>query len=471
MPAPLLQISDPANAAVDVALNQVVTLTFDQVLDTDSVSSQTVLLRSEEINEVIDTVVALDPAGRIVRVTPVTLMIPESTYKVVVLGADVTTTSIESGGLPLAVSIQITFSTGTQTETSIEEITGDLNLPGEVTTVIGGATPLSIISTKPRHNAFGFPVDQGQFQFRFNKDLDGTSVAANVEIEFEAFYDEGELLAAESDLGLGGDLEHYFKFQTEDYTGGAAGFLDPTLFDFPSSGAWSTSGNYLFYDYTGSLPKNTCVTVILGEELADSDGGFLGDDFVWFACSEPWPDWVSVRAARHEVGSVATKDVPDSFIGLRIWQNSMDLIQQFNWRIDIVEASIYYKKLVRCETSLSIWEDLKMQSALLSGTSKTLGDLKIQYSATSGAVRPFGLTRLQEDCAQLKNQVWYYLTEMPEVGVKSRRDPLEPSRGYFRERLWRAELVYNNVAVPSNVANSALERFQAAGAITAHRAY
>lgn len=463
MPAPVLLLTDPVDTAQDVALNKIIVLTFDQVLDVASVTPQTVILKSLELNQIIDTAVTLDSTLRTIQITPAKTFIPQSSYLVTVPGADVSTTTITSGSLQLATTLQLTFQTGDQTETSLDEIAGDLNLPDDITTVIGGSVPLRIVGTTPRHNSFGFAADRGRLSFRFSKDIEPNSISENIEVEFDAMYGEDDLLAAEADLGDGS--QHYFKRQTADYTG-----LDPTLFDFPE-GSWSQSGNYLFYDYEGSLPKNTAITVEFGEYLQDTDGGYLGDGYVWFAVSEPYPDWVSSTAVRHEVGSVVTKSVPDSFIGMRIWQHSMDLVQQFDWHVNIAESNVYHRKLVRCMSALNIWEDLKAGQALMAGVSKTLGDLTIRSAATAGAVRPFGLTRIQDDCEKLRRQVWYWMTERPQIGIRGSRDPLEPSRGYFRERLWRAELVYNDVATPANVANTALERFQSAGVATIHRKY
>lgn len=456
MAAPTFVSSSPLNGATDVAKNASILVTFSEALDPASVDAQSVYLKSTELGTIVSAAVSLSSDALAIRVVPGTILIPLSSYKLTIVGTDVNATDhVKSAtGDSLVSTVNITF----QTSDTVEDgDIGDLILPDDITTVAGASTPLRVMAADPKHHSFGLPIDIEKIRIRFNKDLDSDSIASNVTMRQTAFYEEEALRAVEVDIGEG--LKHYFQMDTVDYTGGDTHFLDPDLFaDAPGYAA--TTGAYLEWIFTGESQKNVCFELELGADIADTEGLTLGSTSIWFGCTEPYPDWVGLRSVRHQIGHNAAAHIPDDFIGMKIWQNSMDLVQQMSWRISLDEASIYYKKLVRCITALQLWEDLKVTAALAAGTTKRLGDLTIQYAATAGAVRPWAINRLNEECEELKRQTLGALSEKIATGIRSARDGWEPSRAFFRARLWRAELIYNGVVTPATVANTAKQRLQ-----------
>lgn len=454
MAAPTFVSSSPVDGATDVAKNASLSVTFDVALDATTVDAARVYLKNTELDSIVSAAVSLSSTGKVIQVVPATVMIPLSAYTLVVVGADVDATNPVKSGTSdaLATTVRIAFQTADTVEAD-DDITGDLSLPDDVVSIAGTLSPLKILSTSPKHHAFGIPTDQEKIRIRFNKDLDPVSTG-HVTLSQTAFYEEEDLRAVETDLGAGDGLKHYFRMDTADEP-----LLDLSLFaDAP--GYARVTGAYLEWVFTGAIPKNMYLEMTLGADVQATDGTTLGADSIWAGCTEAYPGWVDLRSIRHQVGSSAAAHVPDDFIGLRIWQNSVDLLQQMAWRISIDTASVFYKKLIRCQTALQVWEDLKVTSALASGMTKRLGDLTISYAATSAAVRPWALSRLQEECKNLERQTIGALSEKIATGVRSSRDAWEPSRAFFRSRLWRAELIYNDVVTPATVANTALQRLQ-----------
>ncbi len=456
MPAPSFVSSSPISGATGVAKNVSLSIVFDAAIDPTTVDEATVYLKNTELNQVVPSAVSVSSDGLTLTIVPETTMIPLSAYTIFVIGADVDSSNPVKSTTDdaLAVSVRIAFQTGEDVATSETDIEGDLELPEEVTSVAGASTPLRVMSARPKHHSFGLDINLAQIAIRFNKDLDATSVTGNVSVSQMAFYEEEDLRAVETDLGEGEGSKHYFQFQTADETG-----LDPALFD-DAGGYADVTGAYLLWNFTGALQKNVCIEMTIGADIADTEGITLGSDQLWFGCTEPYPKWVDLRSVRHQVGHDAASKVPDDFLGLRIWQNSMDLVQAMGWRVDLDEANTRYRQYIRCVTGLDLWEDLKVTAALAAGSTKRLGDLSIQYAATAGAVRPWAINRLMEECEELKRMTLGALSEKIAIGVRSSRDLWEPSRAYFRSRLWRGEMIYNAVLTPANVANTARQRLQ-----------
>jgi hypothetical protein len=112
---------DPPNGTAGVPINSTVTLTFSESIDTNSINSNPVFLRNDT-NEVPASILLLsDTTGlpRIIRVVPLSPLVSERTYQVVVIDGDrqnATGDTIASGpldlvGRPLAAPFVAAFTT------------------------------------------------------------------------------------------------------------------------------------------------------------------------------------------------------------------------------------------------------------------------------------------------------------------------------------------------------------------------
>jgi hypothetical protein len=281
-----------------------------------------------------------------------------------------------------------------------------------------------------------------RIRFEFKSPIDISTATGNITVLPEAFYGEEDFLAIETDIGDG--VRHYFNYETANYTGEQ--YLDPAYFEDPTF-TYSVTGNYLDINIspnTGDLlPNNLSFTVELAGSLASTTGAELGEDLVYFTCVEPYPKWDSLSGVRHEVGSAASLEAPDDFVGLRIWRSTIDLWTKLWQEANLVSPSRYYREYVRIRAALDVWDDLMVSKYLNSGTVKELGDLRIQYNTGSGGARSRKVGELEDRLKRLYQVIWGYYTRQPAIGIKSEWDHYEPGRDYFRDRLWRAELAQN----------------------------
>jgi len=465
MPAPVLLSSDPADLATDVAKNDIIRVTFSEALLAGSVNGKTVQLVNKRMNQIVSAQLTLEAADLVI--VPHQHLYANSLYQVTMLGLDVDATDnlkSASDSTPLAVTATIAFTTGDRLDThpdakTPEEVAqeGEADLPDDVVFKFAGGMPLRLQKVTPKHNSFPVPVNIDQVALTFLNDIDASTVTGNIQVVQDSFYGEDGLRAVEVDLGEGDGLRHYFQCEEGTYTGLEA-------LDAFRERAWTlevTGAQVLINFETGyQFPKNTCVEITVMSGLADVDGNELGEDLIWFSCTEPYPDWVSIMGVRHSVGSTITGAVPENFVGLRIWRETIDFAHGLNWRMDMAHPPRDFITWIRLNAALSVWDDLLAAKALAAGTSKELGDLSIRINTAAGGARPTGMRRIEDELARLRYVVYGGLTQSPRVGIKSNGDPLEPGRGYFRDRLWRAELMQNHQFTTALAANTAAERMQ-----------
>lgn len=472
MPAPTLVSSSPSNGATNVAKNARLSVVLSTALSSSSIDNRTVYLRYEVTKDIVPCSVNLDDDGVTIVVVPATLLIPNSAYKLILVGASVSTTCVKAADdSSLATSIQISFQSGdtlavdedtgikTVAETTLE---GDAVLPDDIgfrTTI----NPLRLIRTSPRQHGFGMATDASRIRMEFSSPIDIDTVADNVEVSFEAFYGEEDFLAIETDIGEG--TRFYFQYETENYTGDLS--LSPTYFEDPSV-SFSVTGNFLDIEITPAtgdlLPNNLSIQVDILDDLASTSGATLTEGVVYFTCVEPYPKWDSLQGVRHEIGSSASFETPDDFIGLRLWRASIDLWMKLFQEINLETPSRYHKEYVRVRAAIDVWDDLMVSKYLNSGIVKELGDLRIQYNTGSGGAKSRRVKELEDRLEKLYRNVFGYYVSRPAIGIKSEWDHWEPTREYFRDRMWKLELAQNKGEAGlagRNAANTAFSRKQA----------
>lgn len=477
MPAPVLVSSSPTNGATGVAKNVAISVEFDTPLLASTVTPKNFVLVNSDLNQVLPAEISLDEDGVTVRIVPDVHLMPNSGHRLRIVGDDTSDSPLQADDeTALVLTITIVFQTGdtiqategdkTEGQTDLE---GDLELPDDIAPRSVSGAPLRLVSTSPSHHSFKISATLDQVSFRFSAALDPSTVTGNVLIRQYAFYEEEAYRAREIDIDNEEGLRHYFMGETGYYNDAdGPGLLDPE--EFRDRVAYAEAdGEYvniiLEDDY--AFPKNMCLEITLGAGIADTNGSSLGDDFIWFGCTAPYPDWASIMGVRHEAGHDVSGFVPDDFIGLRIWRATIDLLHESDWCFPSTNPNEPMKRYVRTKSAMDVWDDMLAVKALSAGTSKRLGDLEISVTPAAGGARPTKLKRLEEAMDELLRNLWFWKTQTPKIGIKSIRDALEPGRGFFRDRLWRAELMLNRSGSLTSAieANTAAERFQAEGQV------
>ena len=462
MPAPTFVSSSPTNGQTAVKKNASISLTFDVALNPSTVGGDTVVLFNSMLNQRVDAEVGLGGAGKVITITPAGHLFPDTGYRIRIVGVDVSPTCVKStGGNSLALTITSVFQTGDTLETGSlpASAEGDLELP-DVSLFGGGGGPLRLVSTDPEHLSFGISPSISQIAFKFNALIDPGTVTGNVDVKQTAFYDEEGFLARETNIGSG--VQHYFGSETGYYfPNSPSGFLDPLLFRDRAYDLVTIDDTISVRFEDGyTFPNNVAIEITLRSNLADKDGNTLGGDLPWFACVKSYPNWASILAVRHQAGFNASAIYPDTYIGLRTWMSTIDLLGEFNWALPTDRPSRYAMEYVRTKAALEIWNSLIEDKGINAGTSKKLGDFEVVINTAAGSARPSRMRVLEERLEELDRYLWGGLTQTPRVGIRSILDPYEPGRGYFRDRLWRDEVAKRWVGWNLPSANTAAERAQ-----------
>lgn len=454
MAAPNFVSSNPANGATAVPKNATLSVVFDTALASSSVSGRTVILRNAALNQIVPASVSLSADGTTATVVPASLLFPNTAYEIRLIGNDISTTVriTSSGADPLAVSLKISFQTGDSlqvnsdagTKTELEtDLEGDVVLPADVGFRATAGAPLRLLQTSPRHHYFGIPTDTTGLVLRFSALLDEDTVPDNVQVSFSTFYDEDDFRSVKVDLDNEEGERNYFRYETGFYSDSSVGVLDPNLFNDPVATV-VVDGQYLrigLTPYTGEVLPNNLLVQVDVDAVQDTDGNSPSQPYTYVVCTEPYPKWVSTMSVRHEIGSFASAETPDDFIGLRVWQSTMDVWMRLLRYPNLATPNRNYQIYVRLRSALDVFDDLMATKYLNSGVVKELGDLRIQYNTGAGGARPRKVKELEERLAKLDMMLVGMWTQTPRTGIRSIGDSLEPGRGYFRQRLWKAELM------------------------------
>lgn len=452
MAAPTISSTTPTQSETAVFLNPGITVTFDQNVDSDTISSATVILRSLAFDEVVDAQLTLD--GDTVTVTPYQLLINNSSYTLTIIGADLglsTGAVANSLAESLATTHTLTFQTGEQLNTpdlghDSEEISqqGDATLPTDVEITTTG---FEVEDCSPYNHTFGVDVAATNFTIDFTSDINESTVTLDdtILIEQYPFLDEVGFQAVKDN-----DDEYVFEQEDEDD-------LDYSSLDL----SVTVVGGQLQFTTSEDRewPANTVVEVCLKSSIASTDGETLGSDQTYTFYTNPFPLMVSTRMIRNELGTLMPDTYLDDYIGLRSWTRAIEAWETLGKQIDLNDfvSNRPFKTYIRCKVALDLLEDIRGENDINSGISKTLGDFSMSFSgrgANASSAKERSLKKQQDDSWEM--MLRYFST--PQVTTKGAGGAV-----VMGSRQWRAPFPNNfarNVFIsdPIPASNTARER-------------
>lgn len=453
MAAPTISSTTPTQSETAVFLNPDITVTFDQDVDSSSISSATVILKSLAFDEVVDAQLTVD--GATISVVPYQLLINNSSYTLTLIGADLALNTGAIGNASdedLADTYTLTFQTGDQLNTpdlghDSEEITrqGDASLPTDVAIT---NTDFSVVDCTPYNHTFGVDVTSTNFTIDFSSDIDDSTVAidSTVLIEQYPFLDEVGFQAVKDD-----DDEYVFEQDDTDEEWDYSE-LDLTVTVVGDQLQFTTSEDR-------EWPANTVVEVCLKSSIADTDGNTLGSDQTYKFYTDPFPMMVSTRMIRNELGTLMPDSYLDDYIGLRSWTRAIEAWETLGRRIDFNDfvRNRPFKTYIRNKVALDLIEDIRGENDINSGISKTLGDFSMSFSGrgtNASSAKERSLKGQSEAAWETMLRYW----SQPSVSVKGAGDVVT-----MGSRQWRAPFPNNfnrNVFVsdPIPASNTSRER-------------
>jgi hypothetical protein len=375
MAAPIINSRTPSSSQTEVYLNQLIYVVFDQSLDSTTLNDNTIILYRTSDYAVLDKVITYDSNTFTVTVTPDIIFDKNTTYNVVVVGADQSSTCVKNAsGESLATTATWYFTTGDeiyeepqleQPEAEPEEEVADSPvvkvLEPRVTTDFNvfGTSPENYETNLGTINSDNATVYwSGPITITFNKPVaSGTTVDQNWVV-----------LTAEAVDG------------------------DPSTTTYVPSGVLSSGAGYTLtwtpYEYDSNQYNwrvNNEITVTLSEDIQDYEGNTLGDAYQFMFTMAYRPLYCTVKKIRTAIGPYI-RDVNDDAINRLIYQNSLEaynianeVYAQNQWTID--EPTFAAKMWVCCKTQYDLLYAKLLDAASCGpGEIKRLGDFTIQES-------------------------------------------------------------------------------------------
>lgn len=455
MAAPSITSFDPTILATNVVLNKVIKVTFDQDLLTSSVVPAHFILKHLASNTVIRSTVFYNPIERSVSVLPDTKLWGNSTFRLSVIGEDL---SPPTGGIKnlvgevFSVTEHLDFQTGTEIDApsskTVSEIAaeGDLRLPAgvEVRSIID----FNLTSSRPSNGSWGFSGNS--FYIKFNNDVTSQQIEDNVTVRMLPFLDEEGWFAMEKSDG-----SMVFEWQS-----GSWQSTDPNLFSFSQWELSSTNSGVATFINTGSIPYNAVIEIEASKDMLDIDENYLDDDYQIIFTTRSYPDYVSPRLIRNEIFSVFD-ELNLEYVHQLVWKWMIDAYRLVGLRDNLNSAGRNIRDYVKCGAALDILKSLMLQKSILAGQTKQLGDFRITYDKGASELGQKSIyDALMKKMEIAKRAINFYNT-MPSSFIRSWMSATDPAN--FRNRLWRNPRVYTNTSghkFPSHmpVANTKNER-------------
>lgn len=432
MSAPTITARTPSASETNVYINQLIYITFDQAMTSSTLNSNTIVLYRTSDYEVLDTTISYNSSTYKVTVTPDVIFDQNTSYNVVVVGLDQSSTCVKNASNEgMTTTATWYFTTGTEIyeapEDTVPETQPDVEVAGDAATKIlepAAVTDFSIVSTSPEN----YNSNLGSIT---NTTLGTVYFSDDITITFNRLVASGVSVS-----------QDWITISAESVDG------DPALSTSVPSGVLSNdTGNTLTWSSpTYSLNEyawytNNEITVTISEDVLDYQGNVLGDDYQFMFTTAYRPLYSSVKKIRTVIGPFI-RDLNDDIINRNIYLNSIEaynianvIYNQSQWDID--SPTFAAKMWVSCKTQYDLLY-AKLLDLSSSGSSqlKRLGDFTIQdgvdiRESISGAIQK-ALACTNAWFKQLLGRYRRAKAKMAVKGVSS--DATPPMRGV---RTWR----------------------------------
>lgn len=373
MSAPIISTRVPAVNATNVYLNQLIYIVFDQPMTSSTLNDNTILLYRTSDYAVLDKTISYDSTTYKVTVTPDIIFHENTTYNIVVVGANQSSTCVKNAS---SVSMTTTatwyFTTGEDTysapEDTVEETQPETEVADSPAVKVlepRSSTDLAIIDISPDNysaNLGTLNADNatvywaGPITIKFNKAMaSGTSITQSwVALSTEA---------------VDGDPDT----TTNTPTGSLSNTYGTTLsYSIPS---------YQSNNYTWRTNNEVIITV--SGDTEDEDGNTLGSDYQFMFTTRYFPYYCTIKKIRIVIGPFI-RDINDDAIARNIYLNSIEAYNlanviyfQYDWDED--SPTFAAKMWTSCKTQYDLLQAKVLDIASNGpGQLKRLGDLTIQ---------------------------------------------------------------------------------------------
>ncbi len=376
MAAPTISTRSPSASATNVYLNQLVYITFDQAMLSSTLTDNTIILYRTSDYEVMDKTISYDSSTYKVTLTPDIIFDKSTTYNVVVVGANQSTTCVKnSSSESMGTTSTWYFTTGTSIyeapEDTIAETQPDVKVAETPVVKVlepKTVTDFSIVSTYPENYAANLGTINSDNETVYL----GMGSPSGISVTFNRLLASGTAVS-----------QDWLTISVEAVDGDAS-----TTTAEPLGVVYNSNGTVLRWMPATTTQAyawriNNEITVTVSEDVKDYEGNTLGDDNQFLFTTAYLPLYCTLKKIRTVIGPFI-RDVNDDVICRNIYLNSLEayniantIYDQDAWDID--NPTFAAKMWTCCKTQYDLlYAKLLDLSQGGPGQLKRLGDLTIQ---------------------------------------------------------------------------------------------
>ena len=388
MAAPLIVTVTPTDASTDVAIDVQPTVTFSTALLAASVHEGTFYITESSTSSPISVLLKLNTAGTKVTIIPMSELLEETTYDLIIIGADdgLGEAVQNTDSVNLAAGSATSFTTKKEKYVNLEKVTtpsdyegvGPIREEDELDGSGTGSSFLTLDSITPKEFTPEVSIDLNDIEVKFEQTVDIISGGTALEVSYV------------NAIGL----DRYDAATIPDPTGkktfrltlcDATGVLADT-FKAATGTVTRTADGKGFHWEKSNVPFffNQEVQVkISGTDITGSSGQTLLDnEDVYFTFStEFFKPYSKVRAIRLKMrGAVA--HLWDDYINRVILDRSIQAFIMAGWtisKVDCAPEAVYCYAL--WGSIIDLFDALTAQDLSSLGEERTLGDLTVKHKS------------------------------------------------------------------------------------------
>jgi len=377
----ILVSSNPESAASDFYINKSLELTYNQPIDSTSLTDNVVFLIDLGSNQNVPVSIALKPTdSKVIVVNPLVNLRENTSYRLIVTGVDqgmgysLRATSTEL----LGTTSVVLFTTGDnvyQIDTTIEKQASNLTLEGDLflpTNIKALGYDFTISKVRPRNHSHGISgaiTGDSTVRFSFTKTL-----MTGVDYSDWAIVNVYPLLNDPQYLAYSGTLAE--NIAIPGYT-------------------ISTNNKDLLISFGSALPQNVAVAIDLNSSITSIDNEEYGGAMQYIFNTELSTIVYGPEMVKRELSSI-NDQLNDDYIGALLFKNSMFLWERTGRGLNLAEYPFPAKRWVLLSTLLDIMEDKDYHKFVLGGTRRQLGDLNVSIDNPIGRLA-LKIARVQKE--------------------------------------------------------------------------
>ena len=382
MPLTLVS-SNPVSASTDFYINKSVELTYNQAIDSTSLTDNVIFLIDLGTNQNVPVAIALKPTdSTVILVSPLVNLRENTSYRLIVTGLDqgMGYSLVAANDDTLTTTSVILFSTGDnvyQIDTTVQKQASNLTLEGDLflpTNVKALGYDFTIASVRPKNHTHGISgsiTGDRVVRFSFTKNL---LTGAEVKYSDWASVNVYPLLNDTQYLAQNGVLS--------------------TAVPIPGHTV-SVNNKDLLVTFQANLPQNVAVAIDLNSTITSSDNDEYGGAMQYVFNTQLSTPIYGPEMIKRELSSI-NDQLNDDYVGALLFKNTMFLWEKTGRTLSLSEYPFAAKRWVMLTTLLDIMEDKDYHKFVLGGTRRQLGDLNVSVDNPIGRLA-LKIARVQKE--------------------------------------------------------------------------